>query len=389
MKYGQDIIANVQTGTTTPATPVAKTFQIKTANQVLKEAANRPVPKQLFGPLWFEGEMCIFFASSNVGKSILAVQIGESIARGRAIAPFSQIEHPGPRKVLYFDFELSDKQFENRYSEKYQNHYVFSDTFYRASMSKDYEASSAEEMERDIAQGLEDAIVETQAKIVIVDNITWLKSDASGGKDAVALMRIFNGLKRKYGLSFLVLGHTPKRDLTRPLTQNDLQGSAALMQFCDSSFAAGISMISPDARYLKQIKVRETSFDYGEDNTLTWRIDKMKNFLCFDFQGFEHEREHLYVPTTLDDETLKVSIEATIERQPNWSLRQVAESLSTPQRKVNHMKVKRLLEIIERERAGQRAAETENVETLIEDLAKQGFTPLEAKYPVKEEDIPF
>ena len=94
---------------------------IKEANTWVEEAKNRPIPNMLFSELWYENEICILFADTNLGKSILAVQIADSISKGIAIPGF-KLESP-PKKVLYLDFELSDKQFENRCSENYQNHY--------------------------------------------------------------------------------------------------------------------------------------------------------------------------------------------------------------------------------------------------------------------------
>jgi len=59
----------------------------------------------LFGDFWYQGELCIMFADTNVGKSILAVQIGDSLSRG---VPIPGIGGGRPaEKVLYFDFELS------------------------------------------------------------------------------------------------------------------------------------------------------------------------------------------------------------------------------------------------------------------------------------------
>ena len=89
-------------------------FKIMPANEWIEQAKTRPIPKMLFGEFWFEGELCILFADTNLGKSILAVQVGNSISKGKPILDFSfeAIKQP----VLYFDFELSDKQFENRYS---------------------------------------------------------------------------------------------------------------------------------------------------------------------------------------------------------------------------------------------------------------------------------
>ncbi|MGB3586103.1 MAG: AAA family ATPase, partial [Tunicatimonas sp.] len=95
-------------------------FLIQTANKWMQQANLRPVPQMLFGELWFENELCILFADTNLGKSILAVQIANSISKGKHISGFKLEANSQP--VLYFDFELSDKQFENRYSINFQQH---------------------------------------------------------------------------------------------------------------------------------------------------------------------------------------------------------------------------------------------------------------------------
>ena len=63
-------------------------FKVKTANKWIEQAKTRPIPKMLFGELWFENELCILFADTNLGKSILAVQIGNSISKGEHINGF-------------------------------------------------------------------------------------------------------------------------------------------------------------------------------------------------------------------------------------------------------------------------------------------------------------
>lgn len=100
-------------------------FTVKTANRWIEQAKTRPIPQMLFGEFWFEGELCILFADTNLGKSILAVQISNSISRGEQIQGFN-LESP-KQPILYFDFELSDKQFENRYSNHFEQHYDFDD----------------------------------------------------------------------------------------------------------------------------------------------------------------------------------------------------------------------------------------------------------------------
>src|ERR1700749_1894433 len=110
---------------------------IRTAKSWLKRANKQPVPKMLFGKFWFEGELCILFADSNLGKSILAVQIGNCINTGKPMSPF--VVESKPQPILYCDFELTDKQFEGRYSDNYQHHYNFRDDFYRAELNPDNE----------------------------------------------------------------------------------------------------------------------------------------------------------------------------------------------------------------------------------------------------------
>ena len=68
-------------------------FTVKTASRWIEQAKTRPIPKMLFGEFWFEGELCILFADTNLGKSILAVQIGNRISRGEQIRGF-RLETP-------------------------------------------------------------------------------------------------------------------------------------------------------------------------------------------------------------------------------------------------------------------------------------------------------
>lgn len=60
-------------------------LSIKSVNQALSEASMQKNPIQLYGEFWFEGEICCLFADSNVGKSILAVQIAADIARTQKV----------------------------------------------------------------------------------------------------------------------------------------------------------------------------------------------------------------------------------------------------------------------------------------------------------------
>ena len=272
-------------------------FKVKTANEWLEQAKTTPVPEMLFGEFWHEGEISILFSDSNLGKSILSVQIADSISKGLQIDGFKL--EAKKQTVLYFDFELSAKQFELRYSVKneaqriFENHYSFDNNFKRIEMNPDAEIPTESTIENYLNQSLEQSITETGAKILIIDNITYLKNETERSKDALPLMKYLKELKSKYGLSILALAHTPKRDLSRAITQNDLGGSKMLYNFIDSCFAIGQSNTGKNLRYIKQIKARNTAMIYDTENVIVCQIDKPLNFLAFEFIDFGAEWEHL------------------------------------------------------------------------------------------------
>src|SRR5574344_1378462 len=254
---GDDLNDNLQQ---LKASKPADLLEVKTANKWIEQASRRPIPRMPFSEFWFEQELCILFADTNVGKTILAVQIADSISRGQSIPGF-KLETKA-QKVIYCDFELNDKQFQSRYSRNYEYPYQFSDNFLRVEINPDADFPEDVSFEFALSNAIERVITDNGAKIVIIDNITYLRHENERAKDALPLMKHLKRLKSKYNLSLLVLAHTPKRDLTKPLTRNDLQGSKVLMNFCDSSFAIGESSSDSSFRYIKMIKVRSTEHIY-------------------------------------------------------------------------------------------------------------------------------
>jgi RecA-family ATPase len=276
-------------------------FLIKPANEWIEEAKKRPIPKMLFSEFWFEEELCILFADTNLGKSILAVQIADSISNGKPIRNFKL--EAQKQKVLYFDFELSDKQFENRYSKDFQNHYQWSPNFLRVEINSNADIPDKQNFDDYLNLSLEQAVMKTGTKILIIDNLTYLKNETEKARNALPLMKQLKALKAKYNLSILALAHTPKRDLSKPITRNDLQGSKMLINFCDSSFTIGESHKDKNARYLKQIKQRNTEQIFDSENVCLCQIDKPDNFLHFEFLDYSTEQEHLRRLTEQDRES--------------------------------------------------------------------------------------
>lgn len=93
-----------------------------------------------------------------MGKSILAVQIADRIARTDI--------------VLYLDFELSEKQFQLRYTDGHGRLHTFPDKLYRVSI--DCNSLLDVNFEEAIIGSIEQMALQTECRIFIVDNLTYL-----------------------------------------------------------------------------------------------------------------------------------------------------------------------------------------------------------------------
>lgn len=311
-------------------------LNIRSANETLRMASTKPIPRMLFSELWHEGEICILFADTNIGKSILSVQIADSISRGESIRGF-RLE-ASKQVVLYFDFEMSMKQFEKRYSNNYTSHYEFDDRFLRIDINPD--CTSFDNFEKTLFESIEKAIVIYNAKVLIIDNLTWLKTETTeSAKEALPLMKQLKELKVKHGLSLLILAHTPKRSPYNPIGINDMAGSKHLANFADSIFAIGKSHKDGALRYIKQIKARDTDVVFDSDNVILCEISKPFNFLGFEFTGFGNERDHLRITSSDETDQTEMLIMELRSSEPSISKYEIAKRLG-----INQMKVKRVLD---------------------------------------------
>lgn len=312
-------------------------FVVKTANEWLEKAKTLPIPRKLFGELWYEGELCILFADTNLGKSILAMQIADAISRGISLFDFPLEAKKQP--VVYLDFELTCKQFHGRYSNNYEREYKFHKNFFRAELDLSVDLPEYIDFSDFLIVAIEKRMRMKKAKILIIDNITYLNDRVEKAKEAAPLMKKLNALKKKHNFSMLVISHTPKRDLSKVITQNDIQGSKMIANFIDSSFAIGRSIKDEDLRYIKQIKIRNGENKYGTENAIICQIAKPDNFLHFEKVSYGSEYDHLKQRSKKDKQDLEENIIALYESEENLSLQDIADRLGTYK-----MKVKRILD---------------------------------------------
>lgn len=258
------------------------------ANKAMEKAFKIKDRESLYKRLWYESEICVLFAMSNLGKSILAVQIANEIAKSGKL-------------VNYLDYELEDKQFQQRYTNnRTKQMFKFSDNLFRANLSVDFALDNNGRVER-FFKKLEE-LSKKGVKIFILDNITSLVDKIENGDVVLDFMRRLKQLKEKYGLSILIVAHTTKKKDSTPLTQDNLAGSKKLMNFVDSAFAIGKSLVETDVKYIKQLKVRYGKFTNDEDNVLLCKIVKEDNFPHFVECGYAVEKDLLNTKKSIANE---------------------------------------------------------------------------------------
>ncbi len=306
----------------------------------------------LFDVLMYEEELSILLADTNLGKSILAIQIADEICNPSSEGLVSNlakergaiIPQPNESEVIYFDFEMSDRQFKHRYTNSITNQsYQFSDKVSRYSL--DWEKAPDENLIEAIMKGFKQLIEARKPKLLIIDNITYLQ--AEGGITSKEANLIMKGLKRlketvDNGMSILVIAHTPKLyDNSSPITLSSLAGIKSFSNFADSIFCIGKSYQdnAENLAYIKQLKFRAQEKLYTSDYViLCERKQKDNGLLFFDFLGFGSEANHLFKRTKEVD---KANRDAQIvDMCATHTLQQVADHFSISKGQVSKIKKK-------------------------------------------------
>lgn len=154
-------------------------FSSSDMQSVIENGKKKPPIHRLWGDFWWENELVFLFADSGIGKSILATQIAYEIAKGKSEC--TEVEMP-PQAVLYFDFELSDRQLARRYKNA-----KFPKNLVRCTISDNVDS---EEFSMNVIEGIKDKLLDTKAKIMILDNLSYLSTQTAEAEYALSLIHI-------------------------------------------------------------------------------------------------------------------------------------------------------------------------------------------------------
>jgi len=256
-------------------------FEKLKANEAMQLALKQPDPVYLYPDLIPEAEFTICFGDPGAGKTLFCFNAANEIANDGNI-------------VLYFDLELSMKQFQKRYTNDQGNYITFADTLFRI----DY--ANLDEFPKDISyedyffSSLLQLVDQTNAKVIVIDNLTKVAAASTDqARDSIPMLEKLNKLKKKKQLTIIVLEHCRKSDPASQITLNHLQGSRMKANLCDNVFAIGKSGKNKNFRYIKQLKCRSGELVFDAENVKLFELSKDSGFLKFVHVGYTNEDEHL------------------------------------------------------------------------------------------------
>ena len=249
---------------------------------IIRNPKNQREIPHLFGGYWYKDEIAVLFADTNVGKSIMAMDIAISICNG--INHFNkEMSDETLQPVLYCDFELSDQQMARRY----KNFPEILSNIKRVTFNT---TNYGERKQETFLEELEDILRQPRSpKVVIIDNLSCIFNGESTAQKVVLFMLGIKRLTREYHLSVLLVGHCVKRNRKKEIDQNDLVGSKQIMNLCDSAFALGTSCRDSSLRYLKLVKSRNSP----NSNTVDILQVEAETYLHMELVGEGFEVEHL------------------------------------------------------------------------------------------------
>lgn len=289
--------------------------------------------RRIIGDFLSEGGITLMFAPAKVGKSIASVMYGVNVASGQSTLKVL-VNECGPKKVLYFDFELSARDWRKRYLDEITGMpYDFgqiSDTFIR--FSERVEFVDYKNFSSLILREILMVVEQEKPSVIILDNITYLTDGSLDPSLAANIMKELKGINKRFNTSILVLAHVPKQyGKPVPITVDTMAGSAQLKNFATDIVGIGKSGKGKGHVYFIHLASRSRDVEFGSEKTLHCQIQKHGDFLGMDFIDFCEESEHLQSFDEAEEEQDMLAEAAKL--MDTMSLRDIVKQLKLPFKK--------------------------------------------------------
>jgi len=268
-------------------------------------------PENICSEILIERGISTIAGTSNVGKSILALQFTVSVAMG---VPFMNFDVPRARRVYFAQFEMMDSMVRDRgrkiiktMLEKYPDKRdLLARNLDMNTMESDMKIFSDkwEALRGNMITGMRKGTYD----VLVVDNLyTSTSVDIFNNERLKILLQTIRSIQMEFNLSILLINHHNKQyGENLRLNQDQIRGGKLFTDFLDNAVQVAMSPRSEGLRVLKVTKIRtESQF---HDVPIGIHLGSEDDRLMFNWRGPLNGREESWYEQpkdSLDDRVYK------------------------------------------------------------------------------------
>ena len=220
------------------------------------------MPEPIIEDLFFEKDIMGLAGGTNVGKSVMSLQLSTCLALG---VPFLGFRIPKARKVMHVQFELKDESFK-QLIERTAMHFVdkYPVEAERFEQNLSILSSGQNNVFTDKWEEMDANLTFDPCDVLVVDNLyTSTNKNVSKNDDVMDLLRTMVNLKNKHKVAILIVSHHKKLGEATPLDVSQMLGGSAYTNHLDGIVQLASSQRLPGLKVMKITKVRSQNDLHG------------------------------------------------------------------------------------------------------------------------------
>ena len=313
-------------------------------SEFMEVEMNKP-PLELIGDCIPMSGLTVLYGLTKTGKSILAYQMMNDLARGNDLFGGFLRNEFGQKKVVYYDNENPRGVISKRYTiEGDLNTFYFKDVESNVSLVLDCIEDLKEPPEKfPTSEELLDQAIEVVTEkinegfeVIIVDNMMRLVTGNNKESDVMSkIMYKFKSLSETYRVAVILVTHTNKEYKTTRLTPYHISGSAMTANLA-STFIA-LNRNESETKYWLTIPAGRFGTPLGDGQCIPYQMESDSNFIGLKFKELDFESnmieedaselEHVQMSTSIKDFDMKKRCWQIFYQEQNMNASQTAKQL--------------------------------------------------------------